>query len=76
MQADLTTWLDSPETKTLVRYLGLRRAETVRTFLAGSPVDPVMQGRAAALHDLEKILTSSPEDVRQTFSVTREKKAT
>jgi hypothetical protein len=42
----------------------------------GQPVDPVAQGRAAALHDLEKILTSSPEDVRQTFNITREKKAT
>ena len=75
MQADLTVWLDSPETKLLVAYLHQRRAGTLHQFLAGTPVEPIQQGRASAWHELEKLLTSSPEDVRQTFNSIRENKS-
>ena len=64
---DLTTWLHSPETQTLVRYLQHRRATAVQIFLAGNPVPPEMQGRAAALYDLEKLLTSAEDVLRREF---------
>lgn len=76
-EADLTRWLASPETKVLLAYLHQRRAETVRTFLAGAPVDPVMQGRAAALFELEGLLSSPAEQVKQQLeNVLREHKTT
>ena len=66
-EADLTAWLRNPETQVLLAYLHQRRAATVQLFLSGHPVDPVMQGRAAALHELEKLLTSPQDVVRQEF---------
>lgn len=36
-------------------------------FLAGSPVDPTIQGRAAAFNELEKLLTSGTDAVRLEF---------
>lgn len=69
-EADLTEWLANPATKTLVAYLRRKQAATLQRFLAAQPVDPVTQGQAAALHELEKLLTSSPDDVRKTFETT------
>jgi hypothetical protein len=68
-ETDLALWLQSPETKLLVAYLRQRRAAPLKNFLAGTLVDPVTQGRAAAWHELETLLTSSAEDVRQQFTV-------
>lgn len=69
-ETDLTEWLVNPATKTLVAYLRRKQAVTLQRFLAAQPVDPVTQGQAAALHDLEKLLTSSSDDVRKTFETT------
>jgi hypothetical protein len=66
-QADLVEWLANPATARLVLYLRLKRAPTVKTFLQGNPVDPVQQGRAAAFHDIEALLTASVEDVQKAF---------
>lgn len=75
MRADLETWLNSPETKLLVAYLHHRRAEPLRAFLAGATVEPILQGKAAAFHELETLLTSSASDVGTKFEqITREKK--
>lgn len=72
----LTEWLNSRETKLLLVCLRHRRAATLRQFLAGQVVDPVTQGRAAALHELEALLTSPPEQVKQVFeTASREHKA-
>lgn len=68
-EADLTAWLNSPETRMLAVYLRRRKAETVQTFLLGQPVDPVKQGRAAALHELEQLLASPAANVQMTFEV-------
>ena len=73
MRVDLETWLNSPETKLLVAYLHRRRAEPLNNFLAGTEVSPVTQGKAAAWHELEKLLTSPPEHAQQIFEIfTRE----
>lgn len=72
MQADLATWLASPETQAFRAYLHHRRTLVVQMFLQGNPVDPKDQGRAAAYHDLERTLSASPEDVRQTFNTALE----
>ncbi len=75
-EADLTGWLDRVETKMLLAYLGQRRAGAVQQFLNNQPVDPQTQGRAAAFHELEKLLTSPVENVRKTFEIAlREHKA-
>ncbi len=66
-EADLTEWLNSPETKILQAYLRRRQAETVRLFLLNNPVDPQTQARAAAFHELEKLLGSPADVVQQTF---------
>lgn len=69
-ETDLTEWLANPATRTLVAYLRRKQAATLQRFLAGLPVDPLMQGQAAALHELEKLLTAPPDDVRKTFETT------
>jgi len=66
-EAALTEWINSPETQHLVALLRRRRASAVQTFLAGQPVDPVTQGRAAELHELEKLLASPVEKIREVF---------
>lgn len=65
----LTEWRSNPGTARLVNYLRQRRAHTVRTFLAGQPVDQVDQGRAAALHELEILLTSPADEIERVFTV-------
>lgn len=65
-EADLTEWLGSPETRVLVHYLRRQQAAVVQTFLAGVPVDPVRQGKAAALRELE-ILLQQPEKLHEAF---------
>ncbi len=67
--AHLTEWLNSPETKTLVVYLRRRKAETLQAFLTGELVHPIRQGRLAALHELETLLLSSPDEVKQVFEM-------
>ncbi len=64
----LTEWLSSPETQRLVRFLRAVQTGTVRTFLAGQPVDPMMQGRAAAYSDLEKLLALPADKVSEEFN--------
>ena len=72
----LTEWLTSPETRVLVHYLRRRQAGTLQTFLSGQPVDPLMQGRAAALHELEQLLTQPADYVRKIFETAlKEQKA-
>lgn len=66
-EAGLTAWLDSRGTKVLLAYLRHRKTGPVRTFLAGQPVDPTSQGRVAALHELETLLTSPPDKVKEAF---------
>jgi len=66
-EADLTEWLNNPVTVALVAHLRQRRAGAVTTFLQGQPVDPVTQGRAAALYELHQLLTSPSDDVRKVF---------
>ena len=66
-ETTLTEWLNRPETRTLVVLLRKTKAATVQGFLAGQPVDPVMQGRAAALHDLEVLLASGADKVKSVF---------
>lgn len=63
----LTEWLNSRGTQLLLVALRQRRAPTMAAFLAGQPVDLVTQGRAAALHELETLLTSRPDAVRKAF---------
>lgn len=73
-----TEWLASPETKTLLAYLRRKQQGPVGQFLAGQkPVDPLTQGQAAGLHEIEKLLTASGEDVSKEFDkVLRENKST
>jgi hypothetical protein len=66
-QLVLTEWLNSRETAALVAFLRRRRGAAVQTFLAGQPVDLVTQGRAAALHEIETLLSGRPEHVKQVF---------
>jgi hypothetical protein len=63
----LTEWLASPETQTLVKYLHRRKAQVVGPFLAGQVVDPVVQGRAVALHELSTLLAKPAEEVMRVF---------
>lgn len=64
-EADWTEWLNNPATKALQVFLRQRRAPTVQSFLAGAPVQPVDQGRAAASYELETLLTSPANEVKQ-----------
>ena len=64
----LAEWLNRPEPRTLVAYLQRRQAQTVATFLGGSPVDPVTQGRASAFSELEKLLRMSSDKVEEAFN--------
>ncbi len=66
LATNLTDWLHGPETQALVRYLGRRKTITIQSYLAGEPVDPVMQGRAAELHELIRLLSeTASEKVRE-----------
>lgn len=60
----LTEWRNSPEMAALLACLRRRKLAAVQTFLAGSPVDPVTQGRTAALHDIEELLTKPVDELR------------
>ena len=66
-EAEITDWLNHPVTAALVAHLRLRRAGPVTSFLQGQPVDPVTQGRAAALYELHQLLTSPNEEVKKVF---------
>lgn len=61
----LTEWVASPATQALLVYLRKRRGVLVASFLAGTPVDSVVQGRAAAYNELELLLSSSPEKIKE-----------
>lgn len=65
--ADLTGWLNSPETKLLLAYLHRRKAGVLQTFLQGQPVDQAAQGRAAAWHELEILLALPSDEVKRIF---------
>lgn len=65
--AALTEWLNSPETRALVALLRVQRGAVMQTFLQGQPVDPVRQGRAAALHDLMAALAMPADEVKRIF---------
>lgn len=64
----LTEWLNSPGTKALLAYLHRRQVATLQLFLVGETVHPVRQGRVAALHELERLLTSPVDNVRKIFN--------
>lgn len=64
---NLVAWLDNPATKALLVCLRRRQAPTVVKFLAGNPVDPVEQGRAAALHEIEQLLSLPASEVERIF---------
>jgi len=66
-EADLTEWLSSPGTRALRVLLLRKRSEAVNLFLAGQPVDPVTQGRAAAYNDIEALLSGTPEKLKSVF---------
>ena len=61
----LTEWINSPETRALVAYLRNRQAPTVHRFRLGQPVDPLAQGRAAALYEIERLLSMPSDEARQ-----------
>jgi len=60
----LLEWLNSRETQLLQAALRNRKMETLRLFLAGQPVDPVTQGRAAAYNDIETLLGQPADEVK------------
>lgn len=64
----LTEWLTSPETRALVLYLRQRQAAAVEKFLAAQPVEPLSQGKAAGLHEIEKLLLSPSDIIRDVFN--------
>lgn len=73
----IAEWLDSRETRALLAVLRHRKAVALQTFLAGIPVEPIYQGRAAELHDLEGLLLSGTDEVKRVFETAlREQKAT
>lgn len=57
--------MDSPVTRALLVYLHQRQTPAVLRLLQGHPVDPVMQGRAAESRDLELLLRSKIDSVRE-----------
>lgn len=60
----------------LISYLRQRQAAAVREFLANSPVEPAIQGKASGFHEIEQLLTSGPDNVRKTVETAlREQKA-
>lgn len=63
----LTDWLNSPGTRVLVHCLRLRKAAALQMFLAGEPVTQVDQGRAAALHEIEELLTAPVDQLKYVF---------
>ena len=65
--ASLTEWLSSPETKALVMYLKFRQAPTVADFLQGREVQPITQGKAAGLNEVERLLRKTPEEIAEVF---------
>lgn len=58
---DLPEWLEHPATRALLQLCRHHKAGPQAMFLAGAPVDPVMQGRAAAFHLLAGLLTGPQE---------------
>ncbi len=78
MQAPaLTEWLNSPGTQALRAYLRHRKNPVLSSFLAGSPVQPEAQGRAAAFHELETLLAMPSDEVGKIFETAlREHKTT
>ena len=63
----LTEWLASHPTRQLLRCLRQRQAGTLQAFQAGNPVEPMAQGRLAALHELERLLSGPTSDVERVF---------
>ena len=61
----LTEWINSLPTKALQGYLHRREKAVTAMFLAGEPVNPVAQGRAAAFHEIATLLKQSPEKLRE-----------
>ena len=61
----LLEWLNSRETQLLRAVLRQRKTEALRLFLAGQPVDPVTQGRAAGYHDIEVLLGQPADEVKK-----------
>ncbi len=72
----LLEWLNSPETQLLRAALRQRKAEVLRLFLAGQPVDPVMQGRAAGYHDIDTLLGQPVDDVKKILEEASKEKKT
>ena len=62
-EAAWTEWVNSPETQALIRFLRRRKAPVLDNFLAGNPVLPISQGRAAAFSELEVILTKPVNEI-------------
>lgn len=72
----LLEWLNSRETQLLRAALRQRKTEALRLFLAGRPVDPLMQGRAAGYHDIEELLGQPADDVKKILeAASKEQKA-
>lgn len=63
--APLTEWINSPQTKALQDYLHRRVRAVTAIFLAGEPVSPTAQGRAAAFNEIATLLKQSPEKLRE-----------
>ena len=69
----LLEWLNSRETQMLRAVLRSRSRKTLHQFLAGQPVDPVTQGRAAGYHDIEELLGQPADDVKKILEATASK---
>lgn len=65
--AALADWLRSPETQALVAYLRFRQAGPLAEFLKGREVLPAVQGAAAGCHEIERLLTQSPDRIKEIF---------
>ena len=61
----LLEWLNSRETQMLRAALRNRKTLALQHYLAGHPVDPLIQGRAAGYHDIETLLGKPADEVKQ-----------
>lgn len=65
--ASLAEWLNSLETRALVTYLKFRQAAPVTDFLRGVEVNPLTQGKAVGLNEIERLLHEPPEKIIAAF---------
>lgn len=65
-EMSLLEWVNSPQTQALKAWARHQQQPAVRQFLAGrNLVEPLTQGRAAAFHDVELLLSLPVDDLRR-----------